>query len=48
MKCYCINCKAEEEMIVAAVRINNRQTEKKFKGYCKVCREHMCLIESLV
>ena len=48
MRCYCINCGQEQEMNVVAVRINNRAHEKKIKGYCQICSEHMCLIEILV
>ena len=48
MKCYCVNCEREEEMIVVDESINNRAKEKKFKGYCEVCCDKMCLIETLV
>ena len=48
MKCYCINCRQEQEMIVVDESINNRTREKKIKGYCKVCCDEMCLIEILV
>lgn len=45
MKCYCVNCKQEEEMIVTNEIILYNNREKKINGHCKVCSELMCLIE---
>ena len=45
MKCYCINCKEEKEMVVTNEVIDNRTKEKKIKGCCKVCCNEMCLVE---
>ncbi len=47
MKCYCLNCKGEKEMIVTDEVLINRLKEKKIKGHCKICNEKMCLIEIL-
>lgn len=45
LKCYCINCGQEEEMIVTNDAPINRRGEKKSYGYCKRCCEKLCLIE---
>ncbi len=45
MKCYCINCKQEEEMVVTDESPINKGKEKKISGHCKVCCEKMCRIE---
>lgn len=42
--CYCVKCEGETEMIVVRTLLNNRNKEKKIKGFCKTCREPMYLI----
>ena len=44
IKCYCINCKKEIEMVVTNEVLLYNSTEKKILGYCKGCCEQMCRI----
>lgn len=45
MKCYCINCREETELVTTNEDPINKKGEKKIYGYCKVCCEKMCLIK---
>lgn len=42
MKCYCLNCEKETEMIVKTINITSE--ESKVEGKCELCMGYLCRI----